>query len=229
MNILATICARKNSQGIKNKNLQLINKKHLIGITIEQAKKSKIFDKIVVSSDCKKINTIGKKYGANKSFKRITSLSNSKVSKVLAIRNLLKQSEKYYNKKFDIIVDLDVTSPLRKISDIKKAIKKFSKSNAPNMISGNKAHKNPYFNMIEIKNKRIKIVKETNKIFFSRQVSPKVYDLNASIYIWKRQVLLKEDRIILNDTIFYEMPRIRSIDIDEKVDLHIVKSLINLK
>ena len=47
-------------QGIKNKNLQIINKKHLIGITIEQAKKSKMFDKIVVSSDCKKINTIGK-------------------------------------------------------------------------------------------------------------------------------------------------------------------------
>ncbi len=229
MNYLATICARKNSVGIKKKNLQLINKKHLIGITIEQAKKSRMFDKIVVSSDSKKINEVGEKYGADKSFKRKKSLANSKTPKILVIRNLLKQSENFYKKKFDIIVDLDVTSPLRNVNDIKKAVKRFKKSKAPNMISGNKSHKNPYFNMVEIRNNNIKLIKKKNKIFFSRQTAPKVYDLNASIYAWRRKTLLNNNKIILNKTFFYEMPRVRSFDIDEKVDLMIVKSLMKLK
>ena len=55
MNILCTICARKGSKGIKNKNMILINNQNLIDISINQAKKANLFNKIVVSTDSKKI------------------------------------------------------------------------------------------------------------------------------------------------------------------------------
>jgi len=54
MSIICTICARKNSKGLKNKSIKLLNGKPLIAHTILQAKKSKIFDHIVVSTDSKK-------------------------------------------------------------------------------------------------------------------------------------------------------------------------------
>ena len=60
-NLIAFIPARKGSKSIKNKNLKLINKKSLVEITIDQAIKSKIFKRVILSSDSKKILEIGKK------------------------------------------------------------------------------------------------------------------------------------------------------------------------
>ena len=124
MNILCTICARGNSKGLKNKNILLFKNKPLILHTIKIAKKSKVFSKIVVSSDSQKILNISKKEKPNLLIKRPYNLSNSKALKVLAIRHALKVSETNFNMKFDYIFDLDISSPIRKISDIQKALKK---------------------------------------------------------------------------------------------------------
>ena len=118
MNILCTICARSGSKGVKNKNIITINKKPLIYYTIKQAKKSSLFTNIVLSTDSLKISKIGKKYGADVFFLRPKSLSKDTTGKISAIRHALIKSEKYYNKNFDYIIDLDVTSPLRFPLDI---------------------------------------------------------------------------------------------------------------
>ena len=62
--ILCTICMRSGSQGVRNKNMILINGKPLMYYTIKQAIKSKLFDNIVVSTDSKKILAKAKSYGA---------------------------------------------------------------------------------------------------------------------------------------------------------------------
>ena len=94
-------------------------------------------------------------------------------------------SERHYKKKYDYVVDLDVTAPCRDANDIKKAFKKFQ--NQKNMlVSVTKSRKNPYFNMLEIKNRSISLVKKTSKEIVARQKSPTVYDMNASIYMEKR-------------------------------------------
>ena len=139
------------------------------------------------------------------------------------IRDALKRSEKYYKKKFDVVIDLDVSSPLRKDVDIKKALNKFSKEGSNNLITGCAARKNPYFNMIELKNRTVSLSKNIGKKILSRQQCPKVFDMNASIYIWKRSYLLKTDNLFSKKTSFYEMPFNRSVDIDDQDDLRIVK------
>ena len=61
------------------------------------------------------------------------------------------------------------------------------------LISGNKARKNPYFNMVELKKKNsLKLVKQPSKYYVRHQDTPKVYELNASIYIWKRKALFDQ-------------------------------------
>ena len=186
--ILCTICMRSGSRGVKNKNIKLINGRPLMYYTIKQAIKSRIFDHIVVSTDSKKILKIAKSYGADGWFLRPKKLSLDTSKKDSAIRHALFQAETFYNKKFEIIIDLDVTSPLRKTSDILKAYKFFIKQKANILFSGCKSKKNPYFNMIEIVNNKAQIAKKLKKNIYRRQDAPKTYDFNASIYIWKKKI-----------------------------------------
>jgi len=223
--ILCTICARKNSQGLKNKNIKKIDKKPLFLITLDQATKSKIFEKIVINSDSEVIKKICK----SKDYlfiDRNKKLAGDYVSKIDVIRDTLLITEKKFRCKFDLIVDLDVTSPLRKICDIKEAIKFFTKSNFNNLISGSEAKKNPYFNQIILNKNKIKIVCKSKKRIVSRQLAPKIYDLNASIYIWTRAKLLKSSNLIDSKTGFFEMKNEKSLDIDTELDFKLVKFIL---
>lgn len=226
--ILCTICARKNSKGLKNKNLKKISNKPLVTITLEHAIKSKLFDNIVVSSDSKAIEKICKKKRVF-FIDREKKLSGSYISKIDVIKDALKKSEKTYKQKYELIVDLDVTSPLRKISDIKKAINLFNKSKYHNLVSGSDSRKNPFFNQVFKKQNRISLVKNTKKRIVSRQLAPKVFDLNASIYIWKRYTLLNNKKLINKKTGIFKMKAERSIDIDDKLDFKIVKYIFENK
>ena len=228
MNNLCTICARSGSKGVPNKNIKKIAGKPLIQHTIEQAKKSKVFSDIIVSSDCKKILKIAEKLGVH-ALKRTNQLSKDFVGKVDVIRDAAIKAQKMLDKKFDNVIDLDVTSPLRQVSDIHNSFKKFQNGNYQNLITGCVARKNPYFNMIEIKKNVLSISKRTNKKIYSRQKSPQVFEMNASIYIWKNKALMNKSNLVTSKTAFYEMPEERSIDIDTMLDWKIVSFLMEKK
>ena len=134
--------------------------------------------------------------------------------------------EKKHKTKFDIIIDLDVTSPLRKIIDIKEALKKMILDKSNNLFTVCISRRNPYFNAVEFKNQKIRPVRNLMKKLTSRQSAPVVYDMNASIYIWKRHFLLKSDTVFGKNTSIYIMPENRSIDIDTGLDFKIVKDLL---
>ena len=222
---------RGGSQGVKNKNYRLINGKPLMYFTIKQALKAKIFDHIMVSTDSKKILKCANSYGADGWFIRPKKLSSNSSSKVPVIQHALREAEKFYDKKFNFIVDLDVTSPLRKVEDIINAYKVFIKKKADILITGCKSRRNPYFNLIEIINNKVQIVKKTKKDIYRRQDAPKTYDMNASIYIWKRKNLTNARGSVLSrktkgKVVLYEMPDNRSIDIDNELDFRLVEFLL---
>jgi CMP-N,N'-diacetyllegionaminic acid synthase len=226
--ILCTICARKGSKGLKNKNLLKLLDKPLIMHTIEQARMIKYFSKIIVSSDSKKIIEISKNK-VDHCILRPKKLSNDQSSKVDAIQHALLMSENKFDQSFDLIVDLDVTSPLRSTNDISKAIKMFLKKKPGNLVSGTEAKKNPYFNQVMFRNNKLSVVNKPKKKIVRRQDAPKIFDLNASIYIWSRKNLLSSKRLINEKTIFYKMPSISSIDIDNKLDFMMVSYILKKK
>ena len=131
--ILCTICMRSGSKGVKNKAYRKINGFPLFYYTLSVAQKSKLFDEIVISTDSKKIAKMCKKYNANIFFLRSTNLSKDNTPKIDVIKDALLKAEKYYDKKFDCIFDLDITSPLRKISDLKDAYEVFKKNKSDNL------------------------------------------------------------------------------------------------
>ena len=227
--ILCTICIRGGSKGIKNKNIKKINGKPLVLYSYEVAKKIKIFEKIFISSDSESFLDICKKFGAKDLIKRPKVLSNDKSGKIEAIKHTLLSAEKKYNTQYDYIIDLDATSPLRTVNDIKGAYKKFLKSNSSNLFSVTHSNRSPYFNMVEIKNSKVQLVKQPKIQYLRRQDTPLTYDLSASIYIWKRKSLIKNKRLIQNKTSIYVMPKSSSIDIDDKFDFKIVSQLLKKK
>ncbi len=225
-NILCSICMRGGSKGVKNKHLRKINKKTLIWHSIFQAKKSNLFNKIVVSTDSREIQRISLQSGADKVFIRPQYMARDHSPKLPVIRHVFKKAENFYKKNFDVLIDLDATSPLRVVKDIRNAYKLFIKNKSPNLISACLSKKNPYFNIVECKNKKIIISKKLLKIPGSRQQAPITYDMNASIYIWNRKTILKTDELFFKNTSLYLMPEERSIDIDSELDFKLVKWLM---
>ena len=221
MKILCVICARGGSKGLKNKNILDFFGKPLVKHTLDQAKKIKKISNIVVSTDSIRISKIvGQKYSW---FLRSKKLSGHKVPKMNVIIDTLIRSEKKFKINYDVILDLDVTSPLRIIKDINESIKLFKKKKYENLFSVSNASKNPYFNMVEKKKNKIYLSKK-KKLIHSRQTAPDVYEMNAAIYLWKKDILLKK-QLFGENTGIYIMPKNRSIDIDTKLDYKISKFL----
>jgi CMP-N,N'-diacetyllegionaminic acid synthase len=227
MKILCTICVRGGSKSVKNKNIKLINNKPLIYYSIQQAKKSNLFEDIVISTDSKKIQNISKSFGITNFFLRPKFLATSSAPKIPVIRHALYEAERYYKKKYDYIVDLDATSPLRLVKDIKNAFNLFLKNNSNLLFSVNESRVNPYFNAVEVKkNNNIKPVKKLGHTLKRRQDAPKVYDLNASIYIWKRKTLVSSNSLFVKKNSIYIMPPERGHDVDTINDFKIVSYLM---
>jgi len=224
MKILVTICARKGSKRVKNKNLRLIDGKPLIAYTIEQALKWGRADKIIVSTDSEEISTISKEYGAEVPFIRPKKLASDSAPKLPVIKHAVNYLEKIESKKFDLIVDLDPTSPLRTVEDIENCYKIMVEEKPVNLFSVTPARKNPYFNMVELdKNGFAHLSKELKNPVFRMQDTPRVYEMNASIYMYWNEYLPEMQSVMTDKSIIYLMPAERSIDIDSEFDFKMVE------
>jgi CMP-N,N'-diacetyllegionaminic acid synthase len=214
---------RGGSKGVPNKNLRKLYGKPLMAYTIEQALSSDLFEHVVVSTDSNEIAEKAKACGAETWFLRPAQLATDEASKLPAIRHAFLEAEKHYGHQFDVLMDLDATSPLRKVDDIIGAYRRFVDENSDNLITACPARKNPYFNMVEKVNGRIQKVKYLAKPPTRRQDAPEVFDMNASIYIWKRKALLENDTLYSDKTFLYVMPEERSVDIDTELDWEFVE------
>ena len=231
MKRICSICARGGSKGVINKNIRIIMGKPLIAFSILQAKESKCFDSIVVSSDSQEILDISKEWGADFLVKRPKELASDNAAKLPAIQHCVKTIEEIKSYEYDTMVDLDATSPLRNIDDIKKSIEMLEKSDVSgNLITGASARRSPYFNLVELtKDGFVEASKKLDDPIFRRQDAPRCFDMNASIYIWKRKAFYSNNSVLNSDTSLFIMPEERSIDIDSELDFKIVNFLMKNK
>ena len=227
MKILCTICARAGSKGVTNKNLRLINGLPLIAYSLQQAVETKLFSQIAVSSDSSEIRTTAMAHGATFVVDRPTQMASDTAPKLPAIRHCVETTEKDFGQ-FDIIIDLDATAPLRIAADIIGSLKLLTATNADNVITGTPAHRSPYFNLVEQdENGIVQLSKPLKDAVTRRQDSPKCFDMNASIYVWRRDALLNNPSLFVSSTRLFEMPRERSLDIDSEADFEMVEWMMS--
>jgi CMP-N-acetylneuraminic acid synthetase len=226
MVIVCTIGARGGSKGVKNKNIRPFLGKPLLAHTIRQAREAGIFKAIAFSSDSEEILAVARQYGADYLISRPPELATDFAGKLPAIKHCFGEAEKNFGGKFDIAVDLDVTSPLRTSEDIVNCVNLLVERKPANVITGAPARRSPYFNLVEVDEGLFaKLSKRLGSQVLRRQDAPKCYDMNASIYVWWRDTLLNSQSTIQDGTILYEMPEERSLDIDSEMDFEIVEML----
>jgi N-acylneuraminate cytidylyltransferase/CMP-N,N'-diacetyllegionaminic acid synthase len=224
MKRICTICARGGSKGVKGKNIRPLLGKPMIAYSIGQAQESGLFYLIAVSSDSDLILEAAKTYGVDCLVKRPDVLASDEAGKMPAIRHCVAEVERQEGVTFDIMVDLDATSPLRSVADIRNAVAMLETSGAGNLITAMPARRSPYFNLVEVNAAgAVTLSKPPQSPILRRQDAPKCFDMNASIYIWTRQAFLERNTVINDDTQLYVMPEERSIDIDSELDFRFVE------
>jgi CMP-N-acetylneuraminic acid synthetase len=229
MNILITICARGGSKGIPGKNIKKIGNKPLIAYSIEVANKFKNIYRstdIALSTDSDEIIQIAADFGLTTNYKRPELLAGDATGKIDAIKDVLFFYEK--ETQYDYILDLDVTSPLRNMEDLEKAFNLLQNDkDAINLFSVSNANRNPYFNMVEQKeNGYYHLVKTLDNILLTRQSAPKVFDMNASFYFYKRNFFEMEYKGAITDkSLIYLVPHI-CFDLDHPIDFEFMNYLI---
>mgnify|MGYP006085225239 FL=1 len=120
--IIAVIPARKNSKGIKKKNLIKLNGLPLISYSIDYAKKSKLIDRVFVSTDGNNIASVSRKFGAEVVI-RPKNLCKDTIMPDHAVVHTIDYVKKILNYSFDYVVFLQPTTPLRQLGELDKAIK----------------------------------------------------------------------------------------------------------
>lgn len=222
--IILTICARGGSKGLPGKNTKNLLGKPLVAYSIEQAKSLGWVDRIVISTDDQKIKKVAEKLGIEVPFMRPPELATDIAPKIPVFLHAIQESEKYWNEKYDIWVDLDATSPLRFAEDIKAAIDLLFTPKTLSVITAMESHHNPYYNMVEMdNNKYVSVSKKLPQSVTRRQDAPRVYAMNGSIYTMWSKELLKRGTFFTDRTKLYIMPPERSFDIDNMIDFEIVK------
>lgn len=226
MRRLAVICARGGSKGVPNKNIRTLGDIPLIAHTINQAAESGIFSAIAVSSDSQAILNVARDYGVQHLILRPSDLASDTAPKIPAIRHCCVSVEKICGL-FDYVADLDCTVPYRLTSDITGAFELIEDRRVSSLITGTAARKIPYFNMVELTSDGfVRISKSVQPPLIRRQDAPKCFDMNASIHIWQRSTLFSSDDRLHQDTILFEMPFERSIDIDTELEFELNEFLM---
>tara|TARA_B100000900_G_scaffold410407_1_gene428155 strand:+ start:1973 stop:2701 length:729 start_codon:yes stop_codon:yes gene_type:complete len=232
MEILITICARGGSKGILGKNIKMINGKPLIYYTLNTANLFK--DKldypidIVISTDSNEIKSVvsSLEFKLDLNYIRPDFLATDSAGKIGAIKDVKEYMEKKYNKEYDYVLDLDVTSPLRSVKDLENALEIINNNKeAYNLFSVSPANRNPYFNMVE-KNKDGFYDLCKHSEYLTRQSTPQVLELNASFY-WYKKTFFEMDfnRAITNKSLVYIMDHV-CFDLDHPIDFDFMEYLL---
>lgn len=207
MNILFTICGRAGSKGVKNKNLKdfcgapmAYYSLAAMRLYMEKYGAKNEFT-VVLNTDSEALIDIvtRQKQLEVLVIRRDESLGGDAVPKVSVIRDCLDRTEQMTGIKYNMVVDLDITSPLRTAEDVRNAIQR--KSERPDVdvvYSVTSSRRNPYFNMVKEENGFF--VKAVKSEYTSRQQAPVFYDMNASIYAYSPEALRTKDaKVFFND------------------------------
>lgn len=226
-NTIVTVCARGGSKGVPNKNIREIGGLPLISHTLRQIKAAGSFGAMAVSSDSLAILEVAEKEGFL-AIRRPDEMAGDTAAKIPVIRHCVQTVEAKLGQQFELCLDLDCTSPLRSVEDIRAVLSLLQSAETPNVITAMPARRSPYFNMVEVDaDGNVGLSKKLPGQIVRRQDAPKCYDMNASIYGWKRDVLETQDKLFLEGTKLHVMPEERSIDIDSPIDFELVQLLLN--
>lgn len=228
MRILFTICGRAGSKGIKNKNLRKFCGKYLVYFSISVIdlyldRHPEIDADIVVNSDSYELLELTANNGMRtvEKIERNESLSGDTIGKIEVIHDCLSKMEERKSVHYDMVVDLDITSPLRTVDDLEKVIEVQREKGADVTTTAAAARRNPYFNQVKRTEHGIKKVIKSN--FTTRQQAPEIFDMNASIYAYNPEYLKSGKGVLDGYCEMVEMYDTGILDLDHENDFELME------
>ena len=218
--VLAVIPARGGSKGVPGKNVRKVGGKPLIAWTIDAAHASQRVDRTIVSSDDAAIISAAKAAGAEIPYVREARLADDKTPTIEVVLDALERCPGYA-----WAVLLQPTSPLRTGRDIDQAIQACIERKAPSCVSVTLARESPYWMYNLGPDGRLNPLL-AERMPTRRQELPPVYALNGAIYVARADWLQRERKFVAEDTVAYEMPAERSLDIDTESDFVQLRSIL---
>lgn len=235
--VLVTICGRAGSKGFRNKNLKTFCGRPLVYYTLSAAG---LFQKarpdmevdVCLNTDSPELAAlVAEKYPETVFLPRGGELAGDTVPKMAVFQDSLARMEEKNGTRYDYLIDLDITSPLRRCGDVAGALA--AKEARPDMdliFSVTEARRNPYFNQVRAVGDPAcggHVEKVLDSPFTARQQAPAVYDLNASIYVFERDFLARNKTGILWDGVcgIYEMQDTGVLDIDSEDDYLLMEAI----
>ncbi len=217
--VLAIIPARGGSKGVPRKNIREVAGKPLLAWTIEEAKKSKYIDRLVLSSDDTEIIEVAKAWGCEAPFVRPAELARDETPGVDPVLHALDMLPGY-----DWVVLLQTTSPLRTVADIDGCIENCATNRAHACVTVVEAEQSPYWMCTLDAGGTMQPLIATGNRFARRQDLPAVYALNGAVYMAACDWLREHKTFVTGETLGFVMPRERSLDVDTAMDLQILNS-----
>jgi CMP-N,N'-diacetyllegionaminic acid synthase len=219
--ILAIIPARGGSKGIPRKNIIEVAGKPLIAWTIEESKKSNYIDRLILSSEDEEIIKVAKEWGCEVPFVRPLELAQDDTPGIEPMLHAMEAIPE----KYDYVVLLQPTSPLRTVEDIDSCIEHCFQNEAFACVSVTEPVHNPYW-MYTLDNRGHLNPLMAEPLITRRQNLPAVYALNGAVFIAQKEWLERNRSFKSAETLAYIMNGTRSLDIDSKEDLTLFAALI---
>lgn len=229
MKVLFTICGRAGSKGIKNKNIRDFIGKPLPYYTISaidlflKHTNLDLESDIVINSDSKELLTMIRCNPMRdiEIIVRSEELVGDSIGKIDVIRDCAVKMQERKNIAYDMVVDLDITSPLRTVKDIENIIMMHNRTGADVTTSVTTARRNPYFNQLKQTEHGFKKVIESN--YTARQQAPEIFDMNASIYAYKPEFLFAGKSVLDGYVECCEMYDTGILDLDHGNDFELME------
>ena len=227
MRVLGIIPARGGSKGVPHKNIALLIGKPLLAYTAEAALASNCLTRVILSTDDERIAKVGRDWGLEVPFMRPSELSRDETPMLPVIQDAIRRLESQ-NERFDAIMILQPTTPLRRSDDIDGAIHVLEKTGADSVIS--------FVDVGEKHPARMKYVDEKGRVTdppfaevtegLRRQDLKKMFLREGSIYLTRRNVVMEENSFKGSDCRAWIVPSERAINIDTHFDLFLAEQLI---
>lgn len=215
--VLAIIPARGGSKGVPRKNIREVAGRPLIAWTIEEAKKSRYIDRLILSSDDAEIIQVAKAWGCEVPFVRPSALAKDDTPGIDPVLHAIEKLPE-----FEIVVLLQTTSPLRNVADIDGCIECCIKGGGNACVSVAQAEQNPYWMYTLLDGGVMRPLIQTKQIYARRQDLPESYILNGAVYVAHCDWLREHKSFLTEETLGYVMPQERSLDVDTELDLQIL-------
>lgn len=229
--VIAIIPARAGSKGLPGKNIKPLCGKPLIAWSIEAGLGSKYIDEVMVTTDSEEIALIAREYGASVPFLRPTTLSSDTATTLDVVKHTLAYYKHRMRKSFDYVVLLEPTSPLRDRVDINSAIEQLIEHKNATAIVGicKTESQNPAFLVKKNKNGTLKSYLNLKRKVLRRQETNDVYYYEGSVYVSQANALLIKNSFYHEGTIGYEVPKWKSLEIDDIDDFIMVEAFMKQK